>query len=55
MDYENSYGNENDSIECTVSECRYHLDSDFCSLESIKVVVNDGVDNVVSTEGTGCG
>ncbi|GMQ59623.1 DUF1540 domain-containing protein [Vallitalea sediminicola] len=54
-------GNYNSSIGCTVSECKYHTDNDFCSLDHIKVVNSsvsnlDNLTNSVKTqEITDCG
>lgn len=31
-------GDYNASIGCTVKECKYHTDNDYCSLNHIKVV-----------------
>ncbi|GKX28041.1 hypothetical protein SH1V18_05210 [Vallitalea longa] len=31
-------GNYNASIGCTVEECKYHTNNDYCSLDHIKVV-----------------
>lgn len=56
MEYnETDNGAENNSIQCSVSQCKYHLKSDYCSLDRIKVVVNDNVTNVTSVNGTDCG
>ncbi|WP_138207201.1 DUF1540 domain-containing protein [Haloimpatiens lingqiaonensis] len=44
----------NDSIECTVNECRYHSkDADYCTLNKIRVVKNDIM--AESQESTDCG
>lgn len=44
----------NESIGCTVTDCRYHDRSDYCTLNHIDVVKNDTADDV-SQECTDCG
>jgi hypothetical protein len=54
-------GNYNASIGCTVSECKYHTQNDYCSLDYIKVVNSsvsspDSLTNSVKTQAiTDCG
>lgn len=45
----------NTSIGCTVTDCRYHDDTDYCTLEHIEVVKSDTMENVKSQESTDCG
>ncbi|MDS1030805.1 DUF1540 domain-containing protein [Bacillota bacterium LX-D] len=46
--------NKNENIGCTVTECKYHVDSaNYCSLEQIKVVKN--VSTADKVEQTDCG
>ena len=33
----------NSSIRCTVADCRYHCDSNYCTLDVISVVSHDAV------------
>lgn len=47
--------NPNMSIGCTVSQCKYHADNDYCTLDKIKVVNNQGATNEQSVEVTDCG
>ncbi|MFD3158428.1 DUF1540 domain-containing protein [Haloimpatiens sp. FM7330] len=47
-------GAHNNSIECTVSECKYHCkDDNYCTLNKIRVVKH--LQNVNNVEGTDCG
>lgn len=45
----------NRSIGCTVSDCKYHDKSDYCTLEQIQVVKSDTMSNMKSQESTDCG
>lgn len=48
------FDKRNDSIECTVNECKYHSkNADYCTLNKIKVVKNDSM--VETQEATDCG
>lgn len=47
----NECKNPNTSIRCTVQECRYHCDSDHCTLDVIKVGSHeDKADNCRCTD-----
>lgn len=46
--------NHNDSIGCSVSECKFHCkDDDYCTLENIMVVKHKG--EAQNVEATDCG
>lgn len=45
----------NESIGCTVTDCRYHDQSDYCTLTHIDVVKNNTTQNMASQEATDCG
>lgn len=48
------HGDHNDSIGCSVSECKYHSrDNNYCTLQQINVVKNGPMANDV--QGTDCG
>lgn len=57
MDKHNNHSmhhGHNDSIGCTVTECKFHASSeDFCTLEQIKVVKHEAV--AKTPECTDCG
>ncbi|MCT4542256.1 MAG: DUF1540 domain-containing protein [Vallitalea sp.] len=42
-------GNYNASIGCTVKECKFHTNNDYCSLQHINVV-NSSVSNATKTQ-----
>lgn len=47
-------GNANTSIGCTVHECKFHLQNDYCSLDHINVVTSNAT-NSRTKESTDCG
>lgn len=47
--------NLNSSIGCSVSECKYHLENDYCSLDHIHVTTSNLTNNVDTPEYTECG
>ncbi|MCT4596846.1 MAG: DUF1540 domain-containing protein [Vallitalea sp.] len=48
-------GNANTSIGCTVSDCKFHLDNNYCSLDRINVVTSSLSSTSHTKESTDCG
>lgn len=45
----------NSSIGCTVTQCKYHDSSDYCTLDQIQVISNNTASDDNTTEVTDCG
>ncbi|PKM95830.1 MAG: DUF1540 domain-containing protein [Firmicutes bacterium HGW-Firmicutes-1] len=45
----------NNSIGCTVTDCRYHDTTDYCTLDHIDVVKSETMEDVAAQEATDCG
>lgn len=49
-----NHGKHNDSIGCTVNECKYHCkEDDYCTLQQIQVVKHENMANTAQC--TDCG
>lgn len=47
--------NENTSIGCTVSDCKFHTNNNYCSLDKINVVTSSIASSNHTKESTDCG